>query len=50
MITLLRLERGVLPEVFTNFFQSVTFTNGGMRYHLINFRLSQVGRDLSLGS
>jgi len=39
---LARLERGMLPELFTNFFQSVTFTNGGMRYDLINFRLSQV--------
>ena len=37
-----RLERGSLPDRFTNFFQSITFTNGGMRYHLINFRLSQV--------
>ena len=34
----------MLPDFFSNFFQSVTFTNGGMRYDLINFRLSQVGR------
>ena len=25
-----------------SFFQSVTFTNGGMRYSLTNFRLSQI--------
>ena len=37
-----RLERGALPDRFANFFQSVVFTNGGMRYHLINFRLAQV--------
>ena len=37
-----RLERGALPDRFANFFQSVVFTNGGMRYHLINFRLTQV--------
>ena len=40
--TLHRLERGALPDRFANFFQSVVFTNGGMRYHLINFRLAQV--------
>jgi len=39
---LARLERKMLPDRFKDFFQSVTFTNGGMRYHLINFRLSQI--------
>jgi len=38
---LTRLERGALPDRYTNFFQSIIFTNGGMRYHLINFRLFQ---------
>merc|ERR1712127_180466 len=39
---LTRLDRGVLPERFNNFFKSITFTNGGMRYHLINMRISQI--------
>merc|ERR1712215_252114 len=36
-----RYQRGILPDHFNNFFKSITFTNGGMRYDLINFRLSQ---------
>merc|ERR1719369_757136 len=36
-----RYERGVLPDMFNNFFKSITFTNGGMRYDMIQFRLSQ---------
>eukprot|EP00091_Calanus_sinicus_P023285 TRINITY_DN7780_c0_g1_i1.p1 TRINITY_DN7780_c0_g1~~TRINITY_DN7780_c0_g1_i1.p1 ORF type:complete len:133 (-),score=37.07 TRINITY_DN7780_c0_g1_i1:122-520(-) len=36
-----RYERGVLPDHFNNFFKSITFTNGGMVYDLIQFRLSQ---------
>jgi len=36
-----RYQRGVLPDHFNDFFKSITFTNGGMRYDLINFRLSQ---------
>ena len=36
-----RYERGVLPDHFNNFFKSITFTNGGMRYDMINFRISQ---------
>ena len=32
----------MLPEYFNEFFQSVTFTNGGMIYDLIDQRLSQV--------
>ena len=37
-----RKQRGMLPEYFDNFFKSITFTNGGMVYDLINKRLSQV--------
>ena len=36
-----RYERGVLPDHFDTFFKSITFTNGGMKYDLINFRLTQ---------
>eukprot|EP00092_Neocalanus_flemingeri_P023976 GFUD01026008.1.p1 GENE.GFUD01026008.1~~GFUD01026008.1.p1 ORF type:complete len:358 (+),score=71.45 GFUD01026008.1:86-1159(+) len=36
-----RYERGVLPDHFNTFFKSITFTNGGMKYDLINFRLTQ---------
>ena len=36
-----RYERGVLPDMFNNFFKSITFTNGGMRYDMIQFRISQ---------
>ena len=36
-----RYERGVLPDHFDNFFKSITFTNGGMVYDLIKFRLTQ---------
>ncbi len=37
-----RRQRGMLPEGFpSDFFRSVTFTNGGMRYALANFRLTQ---------
>jgi len=32
---------GLLPSRFDDFFKSVTFTNGGMRYDLINKRLTQ---------
>jgi len=32
---------GLLPGHFDHFFKSVTFTNGGMKYSLINFRFSQ---------
>ena len=39
---LARYQRGVLPDHFKNFFKSITFTNGGMRYDLIDFRLSQI--------
>ncbi|XP_076815355.1 putative hydrolase LipZ [Clavelina lepadiformis] len=39
---LARRYRGLLPNYFDNFFQSVTFTNGGMKYSLISFRLSQI--------
>lgn len=38
---LTRRQKNLLPDVFNNFFKSITFTNGGMRYDLINFRLSQ---------
>ena len=38
---LLRRHLNQLPQHFDTFFKSVTFTNGGMVYHLINFRLSQ---------
>jgi len=38
---LTRYQRGILPDHFNDFFKSITFTNGGMRYDLINFRLSQ---------
>jgi len=38
---LTRYERGMLPDHFNNFFRKVVFTNGGMVYDLINFRLSQ---------
>ena len=38
---LARRQRGLLPDYFDDFFKSVTFTNGGMRYDLIQFRLSQ---------
>ena len=37
-----RHQRGMLPDYFNGFFRSVTFTNGGMVYDLINMRLSQV--------
>jgi len=39
---LARHQRGALPEYFNTFFQTVTFTNGGMVYDLINKRLSQI--------
>lgn len=32
---------GMLPAYFEKFFRSVTFTNGGMKYSMINFRISQ---------
>jgi len=44
-----RRDRSSLPDYFTNFFQSIGFTNGGMRYDLINFRLSQTLLLSSLG-
>ena len=39
---LARHQRGALPGHFDNFFLSITFTNGGMVYDLINKRLGQV--------
>jgi len=36
-----RYERKLLPDYFDNFFNKIVFTNGGMKYDLINFRLSQ---------
>jgi len=36
-----RHQRGMLPDYFNNFFKSITFTNGGMVYDLINKRASQ---------
>ena len=45
---LARHQRGALPGHFDNFFQSITFTNGGMVYDLINKRLGQVTRKLHL--
>lgn len=37
-----RRQRNMLPSQISNeFFKSVTFTNGGMRYSLSNFRMSQ---------
>ena len=36
-----RRDRGSLPDYFDNFFASVGFTNGGMRYDLMSRRLSQ---------
>lgn len=52
---LARRYRKMLPSDFDHFFQSVTFTNGGMRFDMINFRVSQyilmypsVGMPLSL--
>ena len=41
---LARLQRGMLPDYFNGFFRSVTFTNGGMIYDLINKRVSQVNK------
>lgn len=45
---LARHQRGALPGHFDNFFLSITFTNGGMVYDLINKRLGQVTRKLHL--
>lgn len=39
---LARRYREMLPSDFDDFFQSVTFTNGGMRFSMINFRVSQL--------
>ena len=39
---LARHQRAALPGHFDTFFQSITFTNGGMVYDLINKRLGQV--------
>jgi len=37
-----RRQRNMLPsQIGNDFFKSVTFTNGGMRYSLSNFRLAQ---------
>jgi len=44
-----RKQRGMLPEYFDNFFKSITFTNGGMVYDLINKRLSQKILNSNLG-
>lgn len=38
---LARRHRRMLPSYFDNFFQSVTFTNGGMNVNMINFRITQ---------
>lgn len=38
---LTRYQQKLLPEHFNTFFKSVTFTNGGMHYDMINFRMSQ---------
>ena len=42
-------SRGSLPDYFDNFFASVGFTNGGMRYDLMSRRLSQSLRTSPLG-
>ena len=39
---LLRRHLKLLPEDLQRVIKSVTFTNGGMRYQLINFRISQI--------
>lgn len=38
---LARRHRKMLPAYFDGFFQSVTFTNGGMRFDMVNFRITQ---------
>jgi len=38
---LTRKMNGQLPDYFKDFFQSITFTNGGMRLRLANLRLGQ---------
>lgn len=38
---LTRRQLGLLPAFFDDVFKSVTFTNGGMRYELIDFRIGQ---------
>ena len=45
---LARHQRGALPGHFDNFFQSITFTNGGMVYDVINKRLGQVTQKIHL--
>eukprot|EP00160_Parvularia_atlantis_P003633 Unigene13042_Nuclearia_a/m.39551 Unigene13042_Nuclearia_a/g.39551 ORF Unigene13042_Nuclearia_a/g.39551 Unigene13042_Nuclearia_a/m.39551 type:complete len:345 (-) Unigene13042_Nuclearia_a:79-1113(-) len=37
-----RRDRGLLPCGLENVVRSLTFTNGGMRYHLINFQWGQL--------
>ena len=44
---LARHQRAALPGHFDTFFQSITFTNGGMVYDLINKRLGQVTQTTS---
>ena len=39
---LLRRHLKLLPDNFNGFFQTVTFTNGGMHYDSINMRFSQI--------
>merc|ERR1712136_375735 len=39
---LARRHRGMLPDYFKDFFKSVMFTNGGMKYSEINFRITQI--------
>ena len=38
---LARRHRNMLPDYFKDFFASVMFSNGGMKYSEINFRISQ---------
>ncbi|XP_077976384.1 putative hydrolase LipZ [Styela clava] len=38
---LARRDRKMLPSYFDDYFQSVTFTNGGMNFEMINFRITQ---------
>jgi hypothetical protein len=38
---LTQYEKGMLPDSYSAFFKSVTFTNGGMRLQFSNLRLAQ---------
>ncbi|XP_002131154.2 putative hydrolase LipZ isoform X2 [Ciona intestinalis] len=46
---LARRHINMLPDYFSNFFESITFTNGGMKYSMINFRIGQRMMSSSLG-